>query len=467
MKTLLSLFMLMLLGIGLGSCSRTQETSLPNAHAQDVSPPTNKEQDVSTPTDKPNEDISVQSSDADSLAQTTDNGSEKEDSDVERIDGLPAEMQPWRDPNNRNVQILDEGWDAYYERRDLSQGRQPGPINLQRYKVLPTKHAFPTYMGLPVALTTEDLKAGEVDVAIVGLPSSFNPAEGGTGWAANYMRINRTYDFAETGHDTYLNNHYFEVLNVVDYGNANAHPSFMVQNFADQALVLKEILEGGAIPMAIGGDHGTQVASIMAVVDHFGPKEVAFVHFDAHLDLAGPGLKTLGVFTHGGRARRFAHEKGWIDGKDMHSIGLRSPYDESERIEWMRQVGDQYHFMAEFERRGFDKVWKDIKQELKGKKLYISVDIDVMDASAVPGASNPEPGGFTTMQMITMIRELAIQNEVVLIDFCEYSPLLDDAHFNTGNVINRLMRSFMAGLAARKEGITDPSYIAPEILDHN
>lgn len=386
----------------------------------------------------------------------------------QKIDGFPASMQPWRDPNNPNVQILDPGWDYYYKRRDMvgdNPKREPGPIDLQRYQVVPTKHAFPTYFGLPIAMTTEDLVAGEVDVAIVGAPSNYNPA-GGAGWAANQLRFIRNYDFAGVGHDMWFNNQYFDILNVVDYGNANQHPSLMVQNFADQALVFKEILDAGAMPMIIGGDHGTQVASLMALVDHYGPQEFAVVHFDAHTDLAPPDGR-LGMFTHGGAARRFAHEQGWLKGEDLYDIGLRGAYESVERMDWMWDVNAQYHFMPEFERYGFDKTWRKVRDELKGKKLYISVDIDVMDSSHVPGTSNPEIGGFTTLQMMRMLRELMLQNEVILIDFVEYSPLLDDRRYNTANVVSRLMRHVLAAKAARKEGITDPDYVAPEMLKHN
>ncbi|MGI9483390.1 MAG: arginase family protein [Hyphomicrobiales bacterium] len=189
------------------------------------------------------------------------------------VDGMPAAMQPWRDPSNPNIMKLDDGWDIYYRRRDRSADpkHDPGPINLQRYEAVSGINGFPTYMGLPVALTTEDLKAGNVDVAIVGLPSWFQPT-GGTQWAANHLRLIRSYDHAETGHDMHLNMDYFKTLNVIDYGNANQNPTLMVHNFANQSLVVKEILDGGAIPMAIGGDHGTQVAMIMALVNHYGQK---------------------------------------------------------------------------------------------------------------------------------------------------------------------------------------------------
>ncbi len=389
-------------------------------------------------------------------------------SDDVLIDGLPETLLPWRDPNNPNVQILDEGWDKYYKRKDMigdNPEREPGPIDLQRYHVLPTKHAFPTYFGLPYAMTTEDLIAGDVDVALVGAPSSFNPS-GGTGWAANYMRLIHNYDFAQVGHDMWFNNQYFDILNIVDYGNANQHPSLMVQNFADQALVFKEILEGGAMPMVIGGEHGTQVASLLALYSHFGPKSFTVVHFDAHTDLAPPD-GTLGMFTHGGRALRWAHEQGLIDGDQIFHVGLRGAYESVERMDWMRDSRTNYYFMPRFERNGFEETAQELFEELEGRRIYISIDVDVMDPSHVPGTSNPEIGGFTTQQMMKLLRGLMLQNEVIMVDWSEYSPMLDDPRRNTANTISRLQRHMFAALAARKEGITDPNYVHPDMLQDN
>lgn len=384
------------------------------------------------------------------------------------IDGFPAGMQPWRDPNNPNVQILNKDWGKYYERRDMIGGnpkRDPGPIDLQRYVTVPTKHAFPTYFGLPIAMTTEDLKAGNVDVAFVGAPSTFNPA-GGTGWAANYMRLNHNYDFAGASHDLWFNNEAFEILNAVDYGNTNAHPSLMVQNFADQALVFKEIIEGGALPMVIGGEHGTQVASMIALVDHYGPQSFTVVHFDAHTDLAPPD-GTLGMFHHGGRSLRYAHENGWIKGDQIFHVGLRGAYESVERMDWMFNNQTNYYFMPRFEKNGFDETVDELVAELKGRRLYISIDMDVLDGSLAPGVSNPEIGGFTTLQFMNILRKLALQNEILLIDWVEYSPLLDDRRRTTANVINRLQRHVLHALAARKQGITDPNYVHPAMLKDN
>ena len=379
------------------------------------------------------------------------------------IDGLPAGLQPWRDPNNPDVIKLDEGYQDFFIRTERSEEeRKPGPINLQRYQFAFSKWAFPTYMGAPIALTPEDLKAGNVDVAIVGVPSDFN-LTGGQGWAANQMRIIRTIDTGNKGYDRVVSVDYFKELNIVDYGNASQNMFQMGLSLNEGAKVVLEILESGASAVVVGGSHDTENVGHMAMVMHYGPKNYATVHFDAHEDAYDV---SLGTFTHGGRARRWAWENGWIKGEDLHSLGMRGIYGSPEILEWQRKVGERFHYMAEFEENGFDETWAKILEEVKGKTLHISFDVDAIDPSFVPGVSNPDPGGFTSAQAIRMVRELAIQNDVAIIEFDEYTPLLDDRHYNTALVIDRLMRAFLAGKAVRKKGITDPNYRDPQVLNH-
>ncbi|MEM1451028.1 MAG: arginase family protein [Planctomycetota bacterium] len=379
------------------------------------------------------------------------------------IDGLPAGLQPWRDPNRPDVIVLDEGYDDFFLRTDRSsEQRAPGPINLQRYQFAFSKWAFPTYLGVPIALTPEDLVAGKVDVAIVGVPSDFNVA-GGQGWAANQMRIIRTIDTANKGYDRHVSVNYMKELTIVDYGNASQNMFQMGLSLAEGAKVVGEILGAGATAVVVGGSHDTEAVGHMAMVRQFGPKNYATVHFDAHEDAYGV---SLGTFVHGGRARRWAWEQGWIKGEDLHSLGMRGPYGDPEILAWQREVGERYHYMAEFEEDGFDVAWARVLEEVKGKRLHISFDVDAVDPSFVPGVSNPDPGGFTAAQAIRMVRELAIQNDVAIIEFDEYSPIYDDTHYSTALVIDRMMRAFLAGKALRKKGITDPNYVDPEVLDH-
>jgi agmatinase len=253
-------------------------------------------------------------------------------------------------------------------------------------------------------------------------------------------------------------------LNIVDYGNASQNMFQMGLSLNEGAKVVGEILDSGATAMIVGGSHDTEAVGHMAMVMHYGPKNYATVHFDAHEDAYDT---SLGTFVHGGRARRWAWENGWIKGEDLHSLGMRGAYGSPEILAWQRKVGAQYHYMAEFEENGFDKTWAKVLKEVKGKTLHISFDVDAVDPAYVPGVSNPDTGGFTSAQAIRMVRELAIQNEVAVIEFDEYSPLLDDRHYNTALVIDRMMRGFLGGKALRKKGITDPNYVDKEVLKHN
>ena len=53
-------------------------------------------------------------------------------------------------------------------RDDLKEGRDPGPINIQRYPGGMTPQGIPSFFRLPVAMTPDDLRAGQVEVAILG-----------------------------------------------------------------------------------------------------------------------------------------------------------------------------------------------------------------------------------------------------------------------------------------------------------
>lgn len=64
-----------------------------------------------------------------------------------------------------------------------------------------------------------------------------------------------------------------------------------------------------------------------------------------------------------------------------------------------------------------------------------------------------------------MVRELAIYNEIAIIEFDEYTPLLDGRHYNTALVIDPMMRAFLGGKALRKKGVTGPKYVDSRVLN--
>ena len=379
---------------------------------------------------------------------------------------------PWKDPNDPvGVHRMDPddptnaGWNA---RRDTAKDpqREPGLVNPQRYQTgFQSLYGFPTYFGAPMAFTTDDLKAGKVDVAVVGMAAE-NHIIPGARLAANVMRTLpdwMTFGADSFGTDQYLRTEYLVDLVIADYGNIAAHYTNHQRTLEEIRTVLGEILAADAVPMTVGGTHIQMYGVLMALADKYGPGNFAMLHVDAHFD-AWPSFQ--GNYVHSGSMVRGAIEKGIIKGEDVVQIGLRGLVPSAYDLQWIRDNKVRYHMMPEIERDGFDKVLKRVLKELKGKKVFISFDIDGIDPAYAPAVASQDIGGLTSIQAMRILRSVPIQNEVVAIEFTEYSPLFDDRHMSTGILVDRLMRTALAGIAARKKGITDPYYIHPESLDH-
>ena len=103
----------------------------------------------------------------------------------------PAEQAPIRKGEKATIPLDTE--DPTYNlwqtpRDDLNKGREPGPINIQRYYGGAGWQGIPTFFKLPIALTPEDLAAGDVDVAILGAHTDMGGGYRGAAWGPNAMR---------------------------------------------------------------------------------------------------------------------------------------------------------------------------------------------------------------------------------------------------------------------------------------
>ena len=84
--------------------------------------------------------------------------------------------------------IEGEVWKEEYDRSEDPQ-REPGPIELNRYVVNSSAPSgIPTFMRFPVCLTPDDLRAGEVDVAVMGAPIDLSIGQRGTGFGPLGLR---------------------------------------------------------------------------------------------------------------------------------------------------------------------------------------------------------------------------------------------------------------------------------------
>jgi len=321
----------------------------------------------------------------------------------------PAEQAPFKE-GEKAVIPLDTKDPAYNlwqtTREGLMKGREPGPINIQRFPGGAGWMGIPTFFKLPVALTPEDLKAGDVDVAIIGAHTDMGGGYRGAAWGPMAFRASPS----TVGWGAFAMDHMLTLVNpfkeliMVDYGDApvdmlsTERSMHAIREFIRQVAAVKKKDGKHVIPIIIGGDHSLMYSDVAGLADVYGKGNVGVIHFDAHYD-ASPG-------------------------KNFIQVGLRGYYPDKESFEWMRQQGFRYHTMAEIEKRGWKDVMEDIIQEAKDgpEYLFISFDIDVMDPAYMPATGTPEPNGLTPRETFPLIRRLCAESNVVGFELVELLP---------------------------------------------
>jgi agmatinase len=314
---------------------------------------------------------------------------------------------------------------------------------------------LPMYVGqlsfqkLPWVTDPDEIRARGADVAIVGAP--FDDAVSHRPGARFGPRAIRGANYA-TGSLHSLQQpgglEPFEVLTVVDAGDANIVPARLERAHAMIYRKVREIAATGAVPIVLGGDHSITWPSATAVAEHRHPARLGIVHFDAHADTAPEDWGQLAG--HGTPMRRLI-ESGAVAGRNFVQVGLRGYWPPVEVFEWMKDQGMRWHFMREIEERGADAVIDDaIEEALDGSDaIYLSLDIDVVDPGLAPGTGTPEPGGMLSREVLRAIRRIVGSIELAGMDVVEVAPPYDHAE-TTAMVANRAVLEAIGALAAKR-----------------
>ncbi|KAF1810408.1 arginase family protein [Eremomyces bilateralis CBS 781.70] len=180
--------------------------------------------------------------------------------------------------------------------------------------------------------------------------------------------------------------------------------------------------------LTLGGDHTTTLPALRSAYQKFG--QVSVIHFDSHLDtwdpkVLGGGISHYAGVNHG-TFLHIAHEEGLIGNSSIH-VGIRAPV--------LRPKGDVRNDIRcgfdmikarDLDRIGVQGVVDKIKERVGANKVYISVDIDVLDPAFAPGTGTAEAGGWSTRELLTILDALS-GLEVVGGDVVEVAPIYDNA----------------------------------------
>lgn len=247
----------------------------------------------------------------------------------------------------------------------------------------------------------------------------------------------------------------FEVLSVVDYGDAEVTPADLHRSHLNLALRLREILDAGAMPLVLGGDHSLSLPTLRVLAERHGADGYAVLHFDTHADTAA---ELYGVRISHGTPFRVAVEEGVLRGGQIVQVGLRGTWPGPDEFEWMRTEGFRWHGMHEIEERGVAVVIAEAVAAVAraAPRAYLTVDIDVLDPAFAPGTGTPEPGGLTTRELLWAVRHAASELDLCATDVVEVCPPYDHADI-TALAAERVALEILAGTAARRRGSTRAS----------
>jgi len=322
-----------------------------------------------------------------------------------------------------------------------------------------------TFFQLPIALTPEDLKAADVDVAIIGAPVDMGVNMRGAGKGPTAIRASMAFTPGGALPHMHVGVAWKQELVAVDYGNAPIDIFSVENSMPPVRNLVREIAETGAIPIIIGGDHSLEYPNVAGIADVYGKANVGVIHFDAHYDAGSPSEFGGHLISHAQPIRRLI-EDGHVLGKNYIQVGLRGYWPGEEGFRWMREHEFRYHTMAEIERDGWDAVMDRVINEATDgpEHLYISFDIDVLDPAFAPGTGTPENGGLMPREVFPLIRNLCTEKRIVGFDLVELNPLADPGYTTILNA-NRIVQECLTGIAMRKKGITDGKYLNPLTAD--
>jgi len=195
-----------------------------------------------------------------------------------------------------------------------------------------------------------------------------------------------------------------EVIRLADNGDLIL-PEDPIEMEREVRGAVSEILDSGAVPLLLGGDHSITFAAAKSVAEKHG--KIDILYMDAHPDLYDRYDDS--PYTHASTAYRLAKE---VDFGRFVQVGVRMPAEG--QFDLAKELGIQlitaYHLVAP----------ENLKFE---NPLYITLDMDCLDPAFAPGVGNPVPGGLTSRELLDILKSLT--GKVAGADVVEYVPDFD------------------------------------------
>ena len=298
----------------------------------------------------------------------------------------------------------------------------------------------PTFLGMP---RCDDLSALVADIAVIGIPyttphdlgSSRQPSSAApTAIRSASLRLvpflgHHDYDF---GGPILARRD----VRIVDCGDVAAEPGQYAANSRRATEALGAILDRGALPIVLGGDHAVPIPVFRA---YQGRADLFVVQIDAHIDWRDErngereGLSS---------PMRRASEMAWVTG--MAQIGIRGVGSaRTEEFDAAEDYGSLIVGARELRSQGVDAVLARVPER---PRYYVTFDADALDPGIAPGVGSPAFGGISYAEATDLLRGVAAKGRIVGADFVEVVPDRDVQGY-TALLIARLILNLIGAVA--------------------
>ncbi len=270
-----------------------------------------------------------------------------------------------------------------------------------------------TFLGLPSA-TDDDLQGAAI--VVIGAPCATPYSSVGPyckeapaairAASAMYSGIRHHHNF-DLGGPLLVDG-----TTAVDIGDVPWDDTAHEANRAAIRHTCESVLSAGAVPVVLGGDDSIPIPVLQAYGER-GP--VTVVQIDAHIDWRDDVRgERWGLSSTMRRASEMAHVGEMIQ-VGRRGVGSARPAD----LAAAEERGVHFFGAHDVHRGGIEQV---LDRVPVGGNVFITVDVDGLDPSIVPGVIGPEPGGLTYFQSIEIIDGIADRARIVGFDVVEFVP---------------------------------------------
>ncbi len=276
------------------------------------------------------------------------------------------------------------------------------------------------------------------DIVLAGVPFDIATSNrSGTKFGPSYLR--NTHFWKNAICDADLDIKYDEDLRVIDYGDFELQGAYIIDGFDKITKQTSAILDAGATPVIVGGDHSISFPELKAYYLKYG--QMALIHFDSHLDTGVVSLHpTKAQYTHGNPFSNAIRE-GYVDANHMIQIGIRGGFaNKKDQAEYTEQTGREFILARDLHYMSYDEIADRIRKKVGDMPVFVTFDIDFLDPAYAPGTGTPVVGGFSVHDAVMILEKSLPGLDVKGADLVEVMPTYDAGEVTLNSALSILQK---------------------------